>query len=265
MERPPRRDVVTTVRVPAAAPALLAALAASAPALEGATATSSPACPTFVSMAPGFPAEHLDAKVLARTVNAPIFRAEPPTFQPLTADLRRLRITVSRRFEAKVAEARNALSHSHPGATTDVILEAALDLLLDRAAKRRGLVKKPRPAPPPSESDDIPAEVRRAVWVRDGGCCQWKLENGGICGSRYRVQFDHKEPVALGGKSTIENVRLLCARHNLLWARIVFGDRWMDKYAPDKAAARVERERRASSRAQGAEEASASSVRSASP
>jgi hypothetical protein len=107
--------------------------------------------------------------------------------------------------------------------------------------------------------------VKRAVWLRDGGCCQWKLENRGICGSRYRVQYDHIEPVALGGRSTIENVRLLCARHNLLHARRIFGDAWMDRYAPDKDAAGVEREHRASSRARGAEIVSATSARAAPP
>jgi hypothetical protein len=96
--------------------------------------------------------------------------------------------------------------------------------------------------------------VKRAVWLRDGGCCQWKLENGGICGSRSRVQYDHIEPVALGGRPTIENVRLLCARHNLLHARRIFGDAWMDRYAPDKDA-RVER-----SRTRGAEIVSATSA-----
>ncbi|BDG04235.1 HNH endonuclease [Anaeromyxobacter oryzae] len=164
-------------------------------------------------------------------MNAQISR-KAPTFEPLTADLRRMHLTVTKRFEAKVAAAKEALSHSHPGASTEVILEAALDLLLDRAKKRKGLVEKPRREKRPSRPDHIPAEVKRAVWVRDGGCCRWALENGGVCGSRQRLQYDHIQPKALGGKPTIENVRLLCARHNLLAARKIFGDAWMDRYAP---------------------------------
>ncbi|BDG03693.1 HNH endonuclease [Anaeromyxobacter oryzae] len=223
VERPPRREVVTTVRIAAPPPAHDPEPAA---ALElGARATAR-------VIAPGSPAELVDAKVAARTVNAPVSRREPPTFEPLTADLRRMHLTVTKRFEAKVAEAQNALSHSHPGASTEVILEAALDLLLDRAKKRKGLVEKPRREKRPSRPDHIPAEVKRAVWVRDGGCCRWALENGGVCGSRHRLQYDHIQPKALGGKSTTENVRLLCARHNLLAARKIFGDAWMDRYAP---------------------------------
>ena len=44
--------------------------------------------------------------------------------EPLTGDLRRFHTTVSRRFLAKLAAARDALSHSHPGADTEAVLEA---------------------------------------------------------------------------------------------------------------------------------------------
>ncbi|BDG01798.1 HNH endonuclease [Anaeromyxobacter oryzae] len=229
VERPPRREVVTTVRLAAAAPP-------SARDPEPAAALELGALATARVIAPGSPAELVDAKVDTRTVNAPVSRTTPPTFEPLTAELRRMHLTVTKRLEAKVAAAKEALSHSHPGASTEVILEAALDLLLDRAEKRKGLVEKPRREKRPSRPDHIPAEVKRAVWVRDDGCCRWALENGGTCGSRHRLQYDHIQPKALGGKSTIENVRLLCARHNLLAARKIFGDAWMDSYAPARKA-----------------------------
>jgi 5-methylcytosine-specific restriction endonuclease McrA len=61
--------------------------------------------------------------------------------------------------------------------------------------------------------------------------CQLRLENGELCGSTHRLQFDHVRPVALGGESTVTNLRLACAAHNLLAARRVFGDA-MDRYAP---------------------------------
>ena len=49
--------------------------------------------------------------------------------EPVTADLSRLHVTVSRRFLAKLAAARDALSHGHPGANREAVLEAGLDLL----------------------------------------------------------------------------------------------------------------------------------------
>ena len=64
----------------------------------------------------------------------------------------------------------------------------------------------------------IPAAVKLEVWVRDGGRCQFRLENGELCGSTHRLQFDHVRPVALGGESTADNLRLACSlcreRHN---------------------------------------------------
>lgn len=53
----------------------------------------------------------------------------------------------------------------------------------------------------------IPREVRRAVWVRDGGRCV-------ACGADFELQFDHVIPLALGGASTPENLQLLCAPCN---------------------------------------------------
>jgi hypothetical protein len=171
---------------------------------------------------------------------APILaRAAAPRdeVEPLTADLRRLHITVTRQVVDKLEAAKAALAHSHPSGSAGEILDAALDLLLERAARRKGIVAKPRRTPPPSsDPSHIPAHVRRAVWERDGGCCQWKVHSGSICGSTHRLEFDHVMPLALGGLSTVENVRLLCAAHNQEAARRAFGDAWMDRFTGGGAA-----------------------------
>ena len=165
-------------------------------------------------------------------------RPAPREVEPLTADLRRLHLTVSQRLLDKLEAARAALSHSHPGAGTDEILEAGLDLLLDRAAKRKGLVDRPRNATrPPASDDTIPASVKREVWKRAGGCCEWKLDGCGVCGSTLRLEFDHHPtPKALGGPATIENIRLHCRAHNQYGARRVFGEPLTPRTAPPTAA-----------------------------
>ncbi|HUL58980.1 MAG TPA: HNH endonuclease signature motif containing protein, partial [Anaeromyxobacteraceae bacterium] len=123
------------------------------------------------------------------------------------------------------------------------ILEKGLDLILDRSAKRRGLVAKPRKAkipslPPERGSRYVPAEVRRAVWERDGGRCQFKLASGEICGSTYQVEIDHKTPYARGGGATAEELRCACRSHNDEAARQAFGDEWMDRFTRRKRRAR---------------------------
>ena len=90
-------------------------------------------------------------------------------------------------------------------------------------------MKKPLTVPRQSKGDGIPAQVKRAVWIRDGGKCQWPLQSGGICGSTYRVEVDHIEEKAHGGPPTVENT-LVCDIHNIRKARVVFGDAWMDQF-----------------------------------
>lgn len=61
----------------------------------------------------------------------------------------------------------------------------------------------------------VPAAVKRLVWRRDEGRCQFHHE-GKICGVTHGVQLDHIHPYAEGGPHTVENLRLYCGAHNRL-------------------------------------------------
>jgi hypothetical protein len=198
---------------------------------------------------------------------------------PLTASVRRVHFNVDEQVVRKLKAARDGLSHTIRGATMDQVLEAALDLLLEKQARARGQVKKPRKtlaptvvlptcatstgdgAPPlPAEQNPapnasplslipteppprrrtgprhaIPAAVRRAVWARDNGRCQWPLDEGGCCGSTHRLELDHVEPWAEWGGETQESLRVVCRAHNRLAARQAFGERVMDRYVGRRA------------------------------
>jgi 5-methylcytosine-specific restriction endonuclease McrA len=55
----------------------------------------------------------------------------------------------------------------------------------------------------------IPTNIKLEVWARDGGKCV-------TCGAADELHFDHILPYSKGGTSLkVENVQLLCARHNL--------------------------------------------------
>jgi hypothetical protein len=223
-ERPPTKTIIVPVR---------SAATSTPPRVSAEAAPAAPARSDPTTAVTGPPADLLNAKVPVRVVNAPTVRPGRPVFEPLTANLFRMHVTVSKRFKEKLEAARDALSHSHQGASEEEILEAGLELLLERAAKRNGLVKKPRNEQRPSEASKrgyVPAEVKRAVHARDGGCCAWRLDDGSVCGSTHRLQYDHVRPKALGGESTLDNVRLLCQAHNLLAARRVFGESCMDPF-----------------------------------
>jgi hypothetical protein len=221
----PRREVVTTIRpaapVVADPPRARAAAPETPPSLELRP-------PEAFALAPVRPAEPPEA-----AHPESLLPVGPPrdTAGPLDGSVSRLHVTVSRRLLAKLEAAKDALSHSMPGATAGEILEVGLDLLLAKAAKRKGVVEKPRKEPPPSQSDAVPAHVKRAVWRRAGGRCEWRLGSGEVCGSTHLLEFDHHPiPRAHGGPATIDNIRLHCKLHNLLGARRVFGDACMDRY-----------------------------------
>ena len=60
---------------------------------------------------------------------------------------------------------------------------------------------------PPTRA--IPSWVKQTVFKRDKGRCV-------LCGEPDMLHFDHDLPYSRGGASILpENVRLLCARHNL--------------------------------------------------
>jgi len=55
----------------------------------------------------------------------------------------------------------------------------------------------------------IPSAVKLEVWKRDDGKCI-------LCGAADNLHYDHDVPYSKGGSSlTANNIRLLCARHNL--------------------------------------------------
>jgi hypothetical protein len=220
-EAAPRREVVTPVRPVAAE---------SVGALESLASRQTAVQPAELKLDP------TQERDQPPPPPAPVEAAPPPppaprdTTEPITGDLFRFHVTVTRRFLEKLEAARAALSHARPGANGEEILEAGLDLVLAEYAKRKGLVAKPRKEPPSSKPDHVPAHVKRAVWARAGGRCEWPLDSGGVCGSTLRLEFDHIQPRARGGPSTVENVRVACGVHNQLAARLAFGDEWMDRF-----------------------------------
>src|SRR3954471_221406 len=225
----PHRDVIAAVRQSAAH---RVTNAASVQPGEPRLGSVQPGEPTAASVQPGEP-----ATVPSPEADLPRSAAARPagSVEPLTADLSRLHFTVSKAFVEKLKAAQAALSHTVPDANAEDILEAGLDLLLKRHATRKGLVDKPRPGQG-GETARIAASVKRQVWRRDGGCCQWPLESGGVCQSRIRVEYDHIIPRAAGGSSTPGNIRLLCRFHNDLAARRTFGADWMNRFTRDPRA-----------------------------
>ncbi|MEK7790755.1 MAG: HNH endonuclease signature motif containing protein, partial [Deltaproteobacteria bacterium] len=139
----------------------------------------------------------------------------------------------------KIERAKEILRHKFPeGKFEDIFNQALEDMLekrdpmrkVERLEKRKsenGL----RCGSEPEKSEKflsryIPQEIKRKVWERDGGQCAYESPNGKRCNEKGFLQLDHVEPFALGGKSTEENLRILCAQHNRWRAQTTFGSQW---------------------------------------
>jgi len=223
------------------------------------------------------------------------------TLSPLSSTRHLLRATISHELKDKLERARDLMSHANPSGELTVVLERALELLLEKLEKQR-FARKRRPqaarrlpnervprrteerTPEAREADHtrggahaalaaaqarepstvdrdgrsetrgepkterirqpenvvvrprarrehIPNEIRRAVASRDGWQCTYRDGEGNRCASRAFLQLHHEHAHALGGPSTIDNLRLLCASHNRLLAERDFGRAHQERFA----------------------------------
>jgi hypothetical protein len=221
----PQPDVPTSIRkCPATKPATGAS--------KNAPSASSPpaACPPAGLL--------VSTPTLAPTPAPGPCPQSPPELAPLSKDRYHLKLTISGDTVEKLRLAKDMLRHAVPSGDDAEILDRALTTLLtDLARKKFAATEKPRSSRKPSNgSRHIPAEVRRAVWVRDLGRCAFVGKTGRRCNERAFVEFHHVKPWAVGGEATAGNIELRCKRHNDHEARVFF-DR-----GPERGVANVVRE-----------------------
>ena len=140
-----------------------------------------------------------------------------------------LQLTIGRSTQDKLRYAQELLSHQIPCGDVAEILDRALDALIEKLEKRKfARARRPRPSKRSSSNPrHIPAHVRRAVWERDQGQCTFLSEAGRRCPARTRLEFDHVDEVARGGRASVAGIRLRCRAHNQYGAECTFGAEFM--------------------------------------
>lgn len=232
-ERFPQADVATTVRPVTAAAAQL---------------TSAPALTVNTQLAPGrvvpvnssgstecmgpLSSGHEMASPAAcehAAISAPP-AAEParPRVSPLSPGRYALQVTVNQRTYELLQQAKALLAHAMSSCEVADVLERALEGLVERLEKQK-FAKTSRKGTRRSHANGryVPAEVKRAVHERDGGRCTFVGDNGKRCDARDRLEFDHVQPVARGGRTSVDNLRLRCRAHNQFEAERVYGEGFM--------------------------------------
>jgi hypothetical protein len=138
----------------------------------------------------------------------------------------------------KLEQLRDLLRHRVPDGDLAVIVELAVDALIDKTVKQRcaqtqAPKKKPRSnqhggRPPKANSRHIPRAVVREVYERDGSRCTFVSSDGKRCSERGFLELHHHDvPFGRGGEPTPDNMRLVCRAHNALFAERDYGVRSM--------------------------------------
>lgn len=156
----------------------------------------------------------------------------PAPARPAEPALYRLEVTLPKAAHDRLRYAQALLGHAVPSGDVAGVIDRALEALITQLEKRKfGASPRPRAGAPRFRRPGrrlIPAHVRRAVWQRDDGLCTFVGPDGHRCGSRRRIEFDHVVPIARGGWSTVENLRLRCRTHNQYEAERAFGASFME-------------------------------------
>jgi hypothetical protein len=173
---------------------------------------------------PEEPAPVRAAVAADRGVSAPT--PSRPLVLPLAPDRYRITFTASEDTTRKLELVRDLLRHAVPDGDPAEIVSRALDALIDDLLKKKfALTERPRAAGSNEGSGDpayIPAQVKRAVFIRDGGRCAFKGTQS-CCGERAFLEFHHVIPRAAGGRATVENIELRCRNHNGTEVDLFFG------------------------------------------
>ncbi len=195
------------------------------------TASPAPAAPTALPGTAASPQPAGDVGDVASPEVPPPPTAPPPArpavVAPLAPQRYKVQFTVSAETYEKIRLAQNLLRHQIPDGDLAKIFDRALTALLrDLARQKIAATDRPRTSRGAAPgSRHIPAEVKRAVWMRDGGRCAFVGSHGRRCTEQGFLEFHHVAPHAEGGEPTAGNIQLRCRAHNVYESELYFGPR----------------------------------------
>jgi hypothetical protein len=194
------------------------------------TAGRTSASPMALHGAAASPQPTGDTHGVAAPLSSPAPAPPPPrqgVVAPLAPARYKIQFTASAETYEKLRLAQALLRHQIPDGDLGTIVDRALTALLrDVARQKFAATDRPRGGRGTAPgSRHIPAEVKRAVWIRDGGRCAFVSHNGRRCTEQGFLEFHHVTPYAAGGESTADNIQLRCSAHNGYEAERDFGPR----------------------------------------
>lgn len=193
-------------------------------------------------------------KILAARSSEPAM-LQPDRIRVVSETTVEIKFMAQVELQSKIEKVKGLLAHSH----RDMKMTDMINWLCDMAIQKLDPAEKPvrkssslakqidQPSPAPAlkpcvgnhisvsnispkirsqknaSRQYISASAQRQVWKRAGSRCQ-------NCGSLHALQVDHLRPIALGGTSEIENLRILCRSCNQRAAINLLGLDKMERY-----------------------------------
>ncbi len=148
----------------------------------------------------------------------------PSAITPLSETRHKVQFTASDELRRKLERVQDLMRHANPEGDLAIVVEHAVDLLLEKLEKRRlGKTSRPRPSREASDTTGVSLATRRAIFERDGECCTFADADGQRCPATTWLELDHVIPRARGGTNELENLRVRCRSHNALHAEQTCG------------------------------------------
>jgi hypothetical protein len=201
------------------------------------TQAAAPAAPTTTLAAQAVSASEASVATPPNDASRAPFALEAPRARasstPLSPGRFKLELTAGQALHDKLQQLKDLLRHQVPDGDLAIIVERAVDLLLDKTVKQRfaqtRAPRKPRAIKRSRKPNSryIPRAVMREVHQRDGGQCTFVSPDGKRCCERGFLEFHHHVPYGRGGEATADNLRLACRAHNALFAERDFGTGYM--------------------------------------
>lgn len=141
-----------------------------------------------------------EKELLKHTQNIP---APKEIIKQVNSDLHVMKLNLKEETVNLFNEIKSVLSHNRLSndEMMNRIFKIALPVIKNKKFKLNA--KFTTPVASPSITRYVPNIIKKKVYERDGGKCT-------KCKSAYKLEYDHIKPFAIGGESSVKNLRLLC-------------------------------------------------------
>jgi len=141
----------------------------------------------------------------------------------LAEEFQKFETLLSKEHQELLTEFKNLYVHELTDSGNGSVLTFLLQKAVQHKKKKLGLLQKINTAPPPSAPEVkrtpyrkyIRADIKKHIWRRAHGCCEYQdSRTKQRCHSKFALELDHIQPLALGGSDELQNLQLLCRAHN---------------------------------------------------